>query len=716
MHGTVFVPKEKVGIFVGMFEAYAKEDTKHGKPKNKHLVESISEVRLAALKSFWTDILAFPQETNRPLWWEVWLREATNPSDGFHDFRRRARALGIEVSLREIHFPERRVLLACSTVDQWVAFGNLFDILAELRLAKPLAGEFLRLTPRDQAEFIAEARSRIQPPGADAPAVCHLDTGVNRGHPLLELALDENHLLKCSPEWSATDLDGHGTEMAGLALYGCLTSLLMSTEPVTLEHRLESVKILPDHGQNDPNLHGDVTSQAVSLIEIAVPQRERRAFCLTVTADGRDEGFPSSWSASLDQTCSGASEEGTPRRLVFVSAGNTPADGRHEYPQHNHLYGVEDPSQAWNVLTVGAYTEKAFIQTPDLVDWRPIAQPGQLSPSSRTSIVWQDRSWPAKPDIVMEGGNQAINPSTGRPDYVDDLMLLTTRVSPEGALLTTTGDTSAAVALAARYAAIIWAHYPGLWPETVRALLVHSARWSSAMLEEFPYNKRENRLRCYGFGVPNLQTALWSASNAATLVVQDALQPFDKVDRKLKTRDMRLHRLPWPTGVLRDLGDVNVEMRVTLSYFIEPSPGCRGWTEKFRYQSHGLRFDVKRPTETLTEFHERISKAARDEDGEQAQFGRDDRPWDIGWRLRRKGSIHSDTWKGSAAELASCGVVAVFPVTGWWRERPHLDRWSRQARYALIVTIETPKAEVDLYTPIATQIGVPVVSEIETGQ
>ena len=166
---------------------------------------------------------------------------------------------------------------------------------------------------------------------------------------------------------------------------------------------------------------------------------------------------------------------------------------------------------------------------------------------------------------------------------------------------------------------------------------------------------------------------------------------------------MHLHRLPWPTQVLEDVGEVNVKMRVTLSYFIEPSPGGRGWERKFRYQSHGLRFDVKRPLETDADFPKRIGKAAREEDEKVAQ-GKDDREWQIGSQLRHKGSIHSDTWTGTAAELARCGVLAVYPVRGWWSERKHLGCWNRQARYALIVTIETP--ETDVYTPIANQIGV----------
>jgi hypothetical protein len=50
-----------------------------------------------------------------------------------------------------------------------------------------------------------------------------------------------------------------------------------------------------------------------------------------------------------------------------------------------------------------------------------------------------------------------------------------------------------------------------------------------------------------------------------------------------------------------------------------------------------------------------------------------------------------------AVELAACGHVAVYPVTGWWRERPHLGRLESKARYSLVISIETPNQEVDLY-------------------
>jgi hypothetical protein len=47
-----------------------------------------------------------------------------------------------------------------------------------------------------------------------------------------------------------------------------------------------------------------------------------------------------------------------------------------------------------------------------------------------------------------------------------------------------------------------------------------------------------------------------------------------------------------------------------------------------------------------------------------------------------------------------------MPVTGWWKERQHLGRHDRKARYSLIVSIETPEAGVDLYTPISEDVSV----------
>ncbi len=105
-------------------------------------------------------------------------------------------------------------------------------------------------------------------------------------------------------------------------------------------------------------------------------------------------------------------------------------------------------------------------------------------------------------------------------------------------------------------------------------------------------------LRHCGYGVPDVGRALASASNSLTLLVQDQLHPTNEPTRGIKTRDMHLHASPWPIEVLESLGETPVTLRVTLSYFIEPNPGERGVADKYAYQSHALRFAVRRPRRT----------------------------------------------------------------------------------------------------------------------
>ncbi len=194
-----------------------------------------------------------------------------------------------------------------------------------------------------------------------------------------------------------------------------------------------------------------------------------------------------------------------------------------------------------------------------------------------------------------------------------------------------------------------------------------------------------------------------------TLIAQDSLQPFFKDGSQIKTRDINLHSLPWPTEALQALPEeTRVEMKVTLSYFIEPNPGERGWVNKYRYASHGLRFDVRRPLESLEAFQQRVNQQARDEESSRRTVTESGK-WELGENLRKLGSIHSDTWHGSAAELAERGYIAVYPVLGWWKERANLQRWGKRARYALIVSIKTSGVETDIYTPIADQIAAQIV-------
>ena len=712
-YATVYVPTGKLEHFEGLIRAYLeRRQDSIGRPRdNQRLLDAIQAIRAASVRALWTDDDdAYPEDDTELFACEIWLPVGRDRQAAIAAFRERAVSLGMQVSPGELLFPERAVLVArtsLATIQQSIATLNS---IAELRRAKETADFFDNLTLEEQSQWLDHLLDRTTfNGGPQAPHVCLLDTGINRGHPLISPILDTDDLYTVEPAWGTADDDGHGTEMAGLAIAGNLTDALDHNDDIEVEHRLESVKLLRDDGANgtDSRHHGYLTAEAVSRPEIDHPDRPR-VFGMAVTArDNRDRGRPTGWSATIDALAADSDNQGENPRLLVVSAGNVRDNTAWAlYPDSNDSDGIHDPAQAWNALTVGAYTNLTDITEPDAAQHQPIAPNGGLSPFSTTALGWQTQ-WPLKPDIVLEGGNAAAD-LLGAVT-MPSLSLLTTHHEPANRLFTTTNATSAATALGARMAAQVMAVYPELWPETVRALVVHSAEWTPAMRQANlspKHDKRDYRQlvqRC-GFGVPDLERALWTVANSLTLVVQGTLQPFQKEGKRPTTHEMHLHRLPWPTDTLESLGDTEVEMRVTLSYFIEPNPSQRG-NSRYRYPSHGLRFDVKRPTETINAFRARINAAV---EREGPNTGSSDPHWLLGIDNRHRGSLHSDIWRGTAAELASRAHVAVFPTIGWWRTRERLGCVDRSARYALVLSIRAPDSDVDLYTEVANQVAVSI--------
>lgn len=720
---TVFVPDGKLKHFEDQIRDYLAEkcDSLGRSRDHKRLINAIREIRAATLRALWTDDPdVFPDSDEEPFWWEVWLPIRGDRESTVTTFCRIASAQNLCVATGDLKFPERTVLLVYGSAQQMSRSMMTLNSIAELRRAKETAEFFDSLTLDEQSDWMDEIliRTRYAGPGQQAPYVCLLDTGVNNGHPLIAPALVDQDVHTVEPAWGTNDTEGHGTAMAGLALVGDLTDVLIGSNPVEISHRLESVKLLPRDGANgnDARHHGYLTAEAVARPEITAPER-RRVFSMAVTAkDNRDRGRPSAWSAILDRLAADVDNAGTSPKLFVVSAGNiNDLNAWFHYPDTNTTEGIQDPGQAWNALTIGAYTQLVDISESDAGTYKPIAEAGDLSPFSTTSATWIQSYWPLKPDVVFEGDNAAKD-AYGAV-CLPSLSLLTTNHTPTNRLFTTTNATSAATSLAARMAAQIMAVYPNLWPETVRALIVHSAEWTNRMKgmllqSQGPVTKRlyEILVRHCGFGVPDLDRALWSVSNSLTMVLESSLHPFSREGSSQPVlRDMNMHHLPWPLAELEALADTQVEMRVTLSYFIEPNPSERGVRSRYRYESHGLRFEVKRPFETDDDFRARINAAARDEE-EGTPVGGADPGWLIGKQRRHKGSLHSDIWRGSAADLASRGVLAVYPTVGWWKTRPRLERYDQAARYSLIVSIRAPEVDVDLYTAVENQIAVQVES------
>lgn len=664
----------------------------------------LETVQIGTVRSLFTDNPNLFPENGQEVWWEVWLRHERRSM-----FAQVTQRLNIRTKPHTLTFPEREIVLAMANVEAMARIIKNSDAVAELRIAKDVPSIFLEMGALEQANWAEDLAQRLLEPGQHAVAISLLDSGATRTHRLLSLALDLADMHTVEPSWGVNDSaywHGHGTAMAGVALYADLLDSLQASGQVKLLHRLESVKILPTNGENDPELYGAITEQGVSLPEIQAPDR-RRVFCMAVTSGygSTDKGTPSSWSSAVDQLCFNDNEF---RRLMIISAGNIQQDiASGDYLNINDLEMVENPAQAWNALVVGAYTEKVNILDSSYAGWQPLAPGGDLSPRSRTSVTWEPQ-WPIRPDVVFEGGNMAHdghNPAVP----IDDLCVLTTHYRPAVRSLDYMRDTSCAAALASHMAARIMSEQPTYRPETVRALIVHSAEWTPAMRTYFNSTSsktaRRALVRRYGYGVPDLERALQSTSNDLTLITEDELQPFFLENNRVKTKDMKLHKLPWPSEVLERLGEVPVELKVTLSYFIEPNPGERGWAYKHRYASHGLRFKVKGSLETYDDFKWRINEAVREEEEDRAiSDTSEEENWFLGSKTRDTGSIHSDIWKGTAVELSQKDAIAVYPIGGWWKEKKYLERYNQVSYYTLIVSIRVPEIEVDIYTPVSNLV------------
>lgn len=715
IHATVFVPDGKLVHFEKLIRDYLEEkrDILGRLRDNHNLIETIQNIRAATLEELWTDDRELlPSDDEEPIWWEAWLPVRRNREQVVEALRLEAGSREFQVAQGQLEFPERTVVLLHGCSRQIKDSVIMLNNIAELRRAKETAEFFHEMRVGEQSEWLDEllSRTRFAPDGTNVPYVCLLDTGVSRDHPFLSDALVGGDMHSCVPAWGSNDADGHGTRMAGLAIAGNLTDALDGNERMEIDHRLESVKLLPRGGSKataTPH-YGYRTKEAVARPEVKSPLRKRVFAMMTSALDQRDRGRPSAWSASLDSLAAGDGTDGN-RRLLVVAAGNVldPAAWINS-PTSNATDGIHDPGQAWNVLTVGAHTDLVRIAESEAYGQVPIAERGGLSPFSTTSATWEAH-WPLKPDIVLEGGNASKDRSGAT--VPSSLSLLTTHHNPDQDLFATANATSASTALASRLAAQVMAMYPDLWPETIRALIVHSAEWTETMKRTLLPNSRApsksnfvDLVRRCGFGVPNLDRALWSISHSLTMVTEEHLTPFKREDgRDVSFRDMHYHKLPWPVNALLELGSKDVEMRVTLSYFIEPNPSRRGVTSRYRYQSHGLRFDMKRSTESVTEFRKRINGAARP-DGESNKTSSDDPDWLIGSQGRLRGSIHADIWRGSAIDLASRGQIAIYPSTGWWKTRPAQKRYGESVRYALVVSIRTSETDVDLYTEVANLI------------
>jgi hypothetical protein len=389
-------------------------------------------------------------------------------------------------------------------------------------------------------------------PGEDVPLACIVDSGVFSGHPLLRngMILEERDLG--SGEENEADLNGHGTGVAGIVVYGDVGRAMVKQEWEP-KVRICSAKVL----KNDPVWNNPVFPEKVrpeSILEEAIRyfHQERRCRIFNLSIGDSDKlyrgGRQFSWAEMLDNLS---------RELdiiIVVSAGNVHhpeipnGNSREEIQESarnqllNSKHRLIDPGTAAICLSVGSIARRE-----DTYDSSGGAMPRLAVSRKKAPSVFTRTGFGVaksiKPDLVAHGGNYALqqipggdktwvhnDPNMGEPTLRNSLK--------DGRWFKAFCGTSLAAPYVTHIAALIeyaLKEQLGSLPSAnlIRAMMVNSANVPENIVKwlrnsqdinenrERP-RKQEYLLRLVGFGEPQ-NDICWSHRNRVTLFAEDTL-------------------------------------------------------------------------------------------------------------------------------------------------------------------------------------------------
>lgn len=521
------------------------------------------------------------------------------------------------------------------------------------------------------------------PPPADAPGITVLDSGVASGHPLLAPAFGDAQSFV--PALDISDETGHGTHIAGLALYGDVEECMQARTFVP-SLWIHSGKILDNNNENNSGFVHNHIAEAVryfrenygcrvfnlSFGDRRKPYRGRHVNGLAITLD------------SLART---------EHVLFIVSSGNfegeenIPRDWVREYP--GYLLTDEarllDPAPALNVITVGSlarwdatFNSQRYQRTVEEV---PIARRDQPSPFTRSGPSVNNA---IKPDLVAYGGNRALRARGGGLVERGLGELSANRDFAAGSPWGERFGTSFAAPHVAHLAAKIFSHVPGAGPDLVRALLVAHARHPSACSDLFANQESELRRVC-GYGQVQSDFLFRSTEAHVTLYAVDSIM----------NKRHHFYEIPIPEDYYSQ-GRRRRELTVALAY----SPSVR--TTRIDYKACKLSFKVVE-AESLDAVTTSFNAATAHGDYEGIQeFLQANRG--ISETARSKGTVQASTW-----------VIRVVNDT---RRQKHLfvvvtrndPPWgepisNENEEYSLVICLHDREAQnARLYTQIRTQL------------
>jgi subtilisin family serine protease len=550
---------------------------------------------------------------------------------------------------------------------------------------------------------IAQIPENLPSPADNAARVCILDSGINSNHPLLKTAIAESESFVQGQDIS--DDAGHGTAVAGIALYGdvegCVASKFWNPQ-----FWIFNGKIL----YRDPHTgeacfdEKTIETNLINAVNYFAKEHGCRIFNLSIGNENAPyDGRHIRGIAYVLDTL--AREHDV---LFVVSAGNfsgseeppIPLNSwRDEYPDYliNEASIIIDPAPALNVLTVGSlarYNATYEAQRyPEITALSPALE-NQPSPFTRHGPSVRGA---LKPELMAHGGNLASPMKPEGKQWKQDthrLGVLTLNNEFVGnTLLKEISGTSFAAPYITHLAGRLLNEYPQASANLLRALLVNHANFPHECTNIFPKDRgqpsnkatetknRELVREIVGYGLVDEDILYRSTENAVALIAEDSIN----------NNSHQFYELPLTSNFLRSKR-ASRQMRITLAY----SPAVK--TTRLDYIASKLTFCLLKGTSLENiqiHFNQKTKKLVK-RISDSASPNRE-----VSFEIRSKGTVQSSIWNLKQLSPSYKWFIVVTRRDTDWGESISLE----QESYALVVTVtDKDNQEAQLYTEIKQRI------------
>jgi len=570
---------------------------------------------------------------------------------------------------------------------------RMVDLLPESGISYQQLNYDLDNIPQEQAS-----------PEPDSARICILDSGINTNHPLLKTAIaDSQSFIKGRNE---DDESGHGTAVAGIALYGDLEACANSHywQP---QFWIYNGKVMYRDNQTGETRFDEKTIETTltKAVEYFAGECGCRIFNISLgnTNAPYDGRHIRGNAYVLDKL---AREYDI---LFIVSAGNfsgsdnppVPATSwRDEYPEYlmDEKSIIIDPATALNVITVGSlakHNQQANEQRyPEISALSP-ANEDQPSPFTRHG---PSVGKALKPDLVAPGGNRASPLRHEDRQWQNDergMGVLTLNHQFVGrTLFKEIAGTSFAAPYITHLAGRLLNEYPHASASLLRAMLVNHANlpdaftntfleeWRKTYKEAKGTKNRELPREVAGYGKIDEDSLYRSSESVVVLMAEDSIE----------NNTHQFYELPLPATFLRT-NRASRELRVTLAY----SPPVR--TTRQEYTATRMNFRLIKG-QSLEEVEQHFNHDVQDETETRNDDATPNR--NISTQIRDKGTVQSSVWHFKQRNPDEKWFVVVTRQDRDWGD---ISPCLVQEHYALVVTVtDRENEQAQLYTEIRLRI------------